>query len=135
MSLLICNVGTYLLTSITERGITNVSAVISYTTLSTFSGCPAFPSDLEVKIDYSDCNGTTINMTRTCDYITDRTDEPCDLPSLNPECVYRYTIQVFDGMEPLGMVSTGMFTTLSSEVAGSTNGDDDGMSKFVITCD
>ena len=81
--------GTYLLTSITERDITDISAVISYTT---YSGCSDFPSNLAVLISYSDCNETTMSVTMTNIYTKNRNDETFILTSLIPECVYQYTL-------------------------------------------
>ena len=113
---------TYLLTSITERDITNDSALISYTT---FSGCSDFP-DLEVELSISGCNATMMKMTIRNDYATNRNDETFKLSSLIPECVYDYTIQVFNGNAPLGMSVTGIFTTLSNDDANVDDDDDDG---------
>ena len=112
---------TYLLTSIIERDITNDSAHISYTT---FSGCSDFP-DLEVELSISECNATMMKMTIRNDYATNRNDETFKLSSLIPECVYDYTIQVFNGNTPMGKSATGIFTTLSNDDANVDNDDDD----------
>ena len=125
--------GTELFTSVTERDITNMSAVISYTT---YSGCSDFPSNLTVKLNYSKCNETTTNMIMTNIYTTDKIDETFNLFSLIPKCFYQYVLQVYDGDEPLGTSVPGMFTTPKNDLNDVPDPDPDpdpsGMSKFVI---
>ena len=67
-------------------------------------------------------------------YTTNRNDETFILTSLIPECVYQYTLQLYDVDEPFGMNITGMFTTQKDDPNDATSDDDDGtcMSKFVI---
>ena len=66
-------------------------------------------------------------------YTTNRNDETFILTSLIPECVYQYTLQLYDVDEPFGMNITGMFTTQKDDPNDTTgDDDDDGMFKFVI---
>ena len=78
-----------------------------------------------MELGISECNATMMKMTIRNDYATNRNDETFKLSSLIPECVYDYTIQVFNGIAPLGKSATGIFTTLSNDDANVDNDDDD----------
>ena len=93
-------IDTDLLRDVRVTDISNISANISY---STYQGCAYFPPDIKVQLILVNENTSDTVLMDSKSYVTNHTDS-FNPPSLYPNTVYNYTLQVFVGAD----INSGM---------------------------